>query len=342
MKKMNTITKRFFNDFNIAKQARELGVPVWQAPSFLFFLMGVIIIFAMTSVYMISRRYDSPEVLVSSEAALVVVLFTIGNFIINGIEQMARVNKMKSEFISIASHQLKTPLAEINWEIELLLSKNQQGLNEKQKELITRISSSNNRMARLVNDLLDVARIDQGKLALAREKFDIADLIEKVVENNRIIAQANNVEIKIGQPKKAILVLGDRRRVGVVFDNLISNAIKYIKKKGLVKVMIYQKGNSVIVSVKDNGIGIPKYQQDNVFEKFFRSDNVTSYQVSGTGLGLYIAKNIIEQSGGKIWFESEQEVGSEFFFSIPINSNNNNSGLGDLETSLPGVNKNYG
>jgi signal transduction histidine kinase len=329
---VNTITKRFFNDFNIAKQARELGVPVWQAPSFLFFLMGVIIIFAMTSVYMISRRYDSPEVLVASETALVVVLFTIGNFIINSIEQMARVNKMKSEFISIASHQLKTPLAEINWEIELLLSKNQQGLNEKQKELIKRVSNSNNRMARLVNDLLDVARIDQGKLALAREKIDVLDIVKKVVENNKIIAQANNVEIKINQSKKVPQVLADRRRIGVVIDNFISNAIKYIKKKGLVKVDVYQKGDSVVVSVKDNGIGIPKYQQDNVFEKFFRSDNVARYQVSGTGLGLYIAKNIVEQSGGKIWFKSEQEVGSEFCFSIPINSNNINPGLGALKT----------
>jgi signal transduction histidine kinase len=315
---MNKILKSIVDDFNIKKQADDLGIPVWQTPSVLFIMMGVVIIAIMTAVYFISQKYNSPEILVLSEVAVVTVLFTIGNFIIQSVEQMAKVNKMKSEFVSIASHQLKAPLAEINWEVELLLSRHQDGMNERQKELVGRISKSNERMGRLVNDLLDVARIEQGKLALNREKVDIISLVNRVVENNRILAQANNVQIKISKPKTLPEILVDRRRINVVLDNLISNAIKYITKKGLVKVAISRVGDRIIICVQDNGIGIPSKQREHVFEKFFRSDNVARYQVSGTGLGLYIAKNIIDQSGGKIWFESKEDIGSTFCFSLPV------------------------
>lgn len=318
---MRRILKNIIDDFNIRKQAQELGLPVWQTPSVLFVLMGIIIIIVMTAVYFISQKYNEPEILILSEAAVVVVLFTIGNFIIQSVEQMAKVNKMKSEFVSIASHQLKAPLAEVSWEIELLLSKNQEGLNERQRELINRISKSNDRMGKLVNDLLDVARIEQGKLALVREKFAISELIDRVVDNNRILAQAGNVQIKVSKSKGVSEVFADRRRIGVVLDNLISNAIKYTKNKGLVKVSVSRIGERVIICVKDNGIGIPKHQRENVFEKFFRSDNAARYQVAGTGLGLYIAKNIVEQSGGRIWFESEAGIGSTFCFSLPLNNN---------------------
>lgn len=315
---MKKILKIFTNDLDIKKQSEELGISFWQTPSFLFILMGLVIIAVMTAVYFISKRYDSPEFLVISESIVVVVIFTIGNFIIRSVEQIAKMNKMKSEFVSIASHQLKTPLAEINWEVELLMSKNREGMNEKQKEIIKGISKSNSRMTRLVNDLLDVARIEQRRLALSREKADILKLVDSVVENNKILAQANNVEIKVERLQGLPEIVVDRRRIGVVIDNLLSNAIKYIKGKGQVKVKVEKEKGLILISVKDNGIGIPRHQQKNVFEKFFRSDNVSRYQVSGTGLGLYIAKNIVEQSGGKIWFKSKEGAGSTFYFTLPL------------------------
>lgn len=317
---MKRLLRKFLKDIKIKKQAEELGIPVWQTPSLLFILMGILIIAVMAMVYFISQRYDAPEVLVISETAVVIILLTIGNFIIQGVEQIAKINKMKSEFVSIASHQLKAPLAEINWEIELLLSRHNEGLGEKQKELIERVSRSNERMGRLVNDLLDVARIDQGKLALDKEKINLPDLIVKVIQNNKILAQANNVSLNFTRPKDNIEVLIDRRRIGVVLDNLISNAIKYITKKGKVSIFAKSERSEVVVCIKDNGIGIPKTQQEHVFEKFFRSDNVARHQVAGTGLGLFISKNVVEQSGGRIWFKSEEDVGSEFCFSLPINS----------------------
>lgn len=307
----------FIRKLNIKQEAEDLGVSIWQAPSLLFFFMGLFIIMVMIIVYYISQSYDAPEVLVVSESMVVVVIFTIGNYVIKSIEQMARVNKMKTEFVTIASHQLKTPLSQMNWELELLLSRNSTGLSEKQLEIAKTIRQSQETMARLVNDLLDVARIDQGRLALNKEKINLLEIIDSVIENNKILAKASNVEINFIKPEKLSEVIGDKKRIAVVIDNLISNAVKYIEKKGFVEIKVEEDDGKVIVYVKDNGIGIPDDQQNNVFQKFFRSNNVVRYQTEGTGLGLYISKNIIEQLGGKLLFKSIEGIGSDFWFYLP-------------------------
>lgn len=307
----------FIRKFNIKKEAEDLGISVWQAPSLLFLFMGMFIILMMLVVYFISQFYDSPEVLVISESIVVVVIFSIGNSLIKSIEQIARANKIKSEFVTIASHQLKTPLSQMNWELELLLTKNKAGLNEKQLEIANTIRQSHETMARLVNDLLDVARIDQGRLVLNKEKINLLGIIDNVVENNKILAKASNVEINVIKPDKLPEIIGDKKRIAVVIDNLISNAVKYIEKKGFVEIKIEEDEDKVKVFVKDNGVGIPDGQQDKVFQKFFRSNNAVKYQTEGTGLGLYISKNIIEQLGGKMWFKSIEGIGSDFCFYLP-------------------------
>lgn len=312
---------KILDDFNIKKQADELGVSIWQAPSFLFMLMGLIIMIAMTAVYGVSRIYDSPELVVLSETLVVTILFTIGNVIIKSVEEMARANKMKSEFVSVASHQLKTPLSEMSWELELLLAKHQIGLNEKQLELINRLSVSASRMTKLVGDLLDVARIEQGKFVLLKEEFDLEEVIREAIKDDQVYARACGVEIEFKTRGRVPAVVGDKRKIGVVVDNLVSNAVKYIEKRGNVEIILTADKKSVAVSIKDNGVGIPKSQQEKIFQKFFRSDNVVKYQTEGTGLGLYIAKNIIEQSGGKIWFRSAEGEGTTFSFSLPIKNN---------------------
>lgn len=311
------LIRRLFDDFNIKKEADELGVSVWQAPSFLFIVMGLVIITAMTGVYYVAQLYDSPEVLIISESLVSIVLFVIGNFIIRSVSEIARANKIKTEFISIASHQLKTPLSEINWEIELLVSKFSNGLDEKQRCIINEIGKSNRKMIRLVNDLLDVARIDQGRLALNSEKVDLCETAQEVIKNNQVLAQANKVTLALKQEKCVPAIVGDKRKLAVVLDNLVSNAIKYMEDGGQVEVAVAESDGKVKVSVTDNGVGIPKNQQDKIFQKFFRIENATKNQTEGTGLGLYIAKNIIEQSGGKVWFESEENKGSTFYFTLP-------------------------
>lgn len=313
------LRQRISDDFNLKKQAQDLGVSVWQTPSFLFVVMGLVIIAAMTGVYAVSKNYDSPEVLIISESLVVIILLTIGNSVIRSVEEVAKANKMKTEFVSIASHQLKTPIAEMKWQMELLLSKFSQGLSEKQEEIVKGISHSSEKMARLVNDLLDVARIDQGRLALSEDRIDLCALVKELVAEHQVFAAALNVKILTSFPVASQEVVADKRRIAVVFDNLLSNAIKYIEGRGKVEIFLEPKGDVVQVCIRDNGVGIPKNEQGKIFQKFFRSNNSIKNQTDGTGLGLYIAKNIIEQSGGQLWFQSVENVGSEFYFTLPVN-----------------------
>lgn len=289
---------------------------VWYTPSFLFLMMGFIIMIAMTATYYVSKNYDSPEILAMAECTVVAIIFIIGNSIIHEVEQIARLNKMKSEFVSVASHQLRTPLSAIRWETEILLSKFVAGLDKKQKEAIENIRQSGNQMLRLVNDLLDVARIDQGRLILKKEKIDLAAITGEVIRDISPLAQAGKVAI-IFNKKNPAWVIGDADKLKLAIENLLSNAIKYTLGEGVVEISFFKKGGYYIFSVKDNGAGIPENQQEKIFEKFFRSDNALKRNTTGTGLGLYITKNIVEQSGGKVWFQSGEGKGSVFNFSIP-------------------------
>ena len=294
------LRQRIFDELNLRKQADDLGVKIWQTPSFLFIVMGIIIIAAMTGVYVVSINYDSPEVLVISESIVVVLLLTVGSFIIRTVEEVAKSNKMKSEFVSIASHQLKTPISELKWQTELLLTKFSKGLSEKQIEIMNEISHSGDKMGRLINDLLDVARIDQGQLALNKEKMNFCKMVEDAIDLQVSFAKLMNIELKMICNLKMLEVFVDKRRLAVVLDNLISNAIKYIDGSGKVDVIVESSDGFAQFCIRDNGVGIPRNEQNNLCQKFFRSNNSIKNQTDGTGLGLYIAKAIIKAHGGKI------------------------------------------
>ena len=315
---LQKIKQRLHDEFDLQKQADDLGLKVWQTPSFLFIIMGVVIILAMVVVDVAAQRYDSPNVLIISEALVVSVLFIIGYFIIHDVEEVARANKIKTEFVSVASHQLKTPIAEIKWQLELLLSKFSDGMSDKQKEILSEVMHSGDRMARLINDLLDVARIDQGRIPLAKEQFNLCQIIDQTVKEYQTMADVSGSNISVSCPVEKQEVFADKRRVLVVLDNLVSNAIKYTEEKGKVEIFLEPHEGEVQVCIRDNGVGIPKDEQDRIFEKFFRSNNSIKNKTDGTGLGLYIAKNIVQQSGGKIWFQSIEDVGSEFYFTLPL------------------------
>ena len=309
---------QFVNDLNLKKQAEELGVKVWQTPGFLFLITGVVTAAVMAGTFFISQSYENPDVLVISESVVAVVMLIAGNSVIRMISQMAKLNKMKSEFVSVASHQLRTPLSAIRWETELLMTKQRRGLNEKQRHTVESINSLGCRMTRLVNDLLDVARIDQQRLVMRKETVDMTGIIEKVIKDASLLAGAKNIEITFNANKKIPRITGDPERIKLVVENLLNNSMKYTTKRGKIDIKLSRKDNELIFSIRDNGVGIPEEQHDQVFDKFFRSDNVVKYQTEGTGLGLYITKNIIEQSRGKIWFQSIENVGSIFSFSLPI------------------------
>lgn len=306
------------NDLNIKKQAEGLGVSIWQAPSFMFIFLGGIIVFVMTAVFFVSREYISTEFLVIAEAVVVSAILSIGNVVIKNMEKLAKVNKMKSEFVSIVSHQLKTPLTGISWDIELFVSKYSEGLSDKQREILKNIEISNALMSRMVNDLLDVARIDQNNFFTRKDEINIVELAKKVIEKNKALSLKNKTTIDLLVDDNMPKIIGDEKRMEVVLDNFISNAIKYNKENGKVKVRVGRDNKKALISVRDSGIGIPSDEQIRVFDKFYRSKEASSKETGGTGLGLYIAKNIIEKSGGKVGFHSVEGEGSEFHFSLPI------------------------
>lgn len=309
---------KIINDLNIRKQARELGVNVWHTPGFLFIMMGVITVIAMTATYLVAQSYSSPEVLIISESVVVITIFAVGSSVISSVEQIARLNKIKSEFLGIASHQLRTPLSAIKWQVEVFLSRSLESLTVKQKRELINIQNLSERMTRIVNDLLDVLKIDQGNLILNKKKFEMVKISREVAKGVEPLAKAQKIKVALNTERKSFWVVADPDKLKIVIENLITNAIKYSRENGKVEVRIWQEKGRVIVGVKDYGLGIPEHQHRQVFDKFFRSDNVAKYQTEGAGLGLYIAKNIVEQSGGKIWFESRENVGTDFKFSLPV------------------------
>jgi PAS domain S-box-containing protein len=228
------------------------------------------------------------------------------------------VDRIKSEFVSVASHQLRTPLTGIKWYTEILLHDKKHKMTAGQKEYLQQIYVSNERLVRLVDDLLDVSHIETGrKYNVVLKPESVCEIMAEVIENQTIFAKKKKMKIKLSDNEKGKLILQvDREKIKQAFGNLISNAIKYSPIGSGLAIACERKENEVIFSVKDQGLGIPADQQKRIFEKFFRADNVTTAE-SGTGLGLYIAKAIVEGHGGRLWFDSIENKGTTFYVALP-------------------------
>ena len=292
-------------------------IELWQCPGFLFALMGVINIASILSVYTVINKYDSPELVIGSVSAVSVLIFIVGGAIIKSVEKITEVSKMKSEFVSIVSHQLKAPLSGIRWSTDILLDDKSKMLNDSQEEHLKDVQENTTRMIKLVSDLLDVSRIESGKMNMNIQEVDLRKIAEDVVKELNSFARANNVELKLDVNGNINKVKTDPIRIKLVIQNFIDNAIKYIgNKKGLIKICLRNEGENVFCSVTDNGVGISKKEQKKIFDKFFRGNGIVKKQTIGTGLGLYIAKAAIESSEGKIGFSSEEGKGSTFWFTL--------------------------
>lgn len=315
---------RFLSRFQIFHQifqeCREYNLPAFECPSFVFFLMGLINIMAMLSTYFIARRYTEPEVVALLVIGVTLVILIIGHTITQSFDKLAQANKMKTEFVGVASHQLRTPLSAMRWTLNLLMEGRLGQFTPEQNNYITLIKESNERMIKLVNDLLDVSRIEMGKVILRPRQTNLYVLIQKTINDFMPLSKASNVQISLEASETLPNVYTDTEKVALVIQNLIDNAIKYTKGRGEVKIKAETAGKYVKVSVKDSGVGIPQDQQKHIFQKFFRSDNVMKHQTVGTGLGLFIARSVVEESKGKIWFESKLGEGTTFYFTLPVYS----------------------
>lgn len=234
------------------------------------------------------------------------------------ITQEKLIDQAKSEFVSLASHQLRTPLSTIGWYAEMLLSGDAGRLPKEAREYVLEISTSNKRMVDLVSSLLNVSRIDLGTFAVEPVQSRFEDIVQEVVKEAQPQIAQNKTELKTTVDSSIGQIMLDPRLMHMVFQNLLSNAVKYSGAGGKVAISVRKTADHIELSVADNGMGIPKSQQGKIFTKLFRADNAREKVTDGNGLGLYIVKAIAEQSGGKAWFVSEEDRGTTFFVSLPL------------------------
>lgn len=244
--------------------------------------------------------------------------------------------RAKTDFVTIASHQLRTPLSIIKWYVDFLITGEAGAVNKEQKKYLKEVYLSNERLIELVNALLDVSRIDVGTFSIDPEPDDIVKRAERALK--KYLPEIKKKDISLEKIYDEIPEMNlDKRLITIVYDIIISNAVKYTPKGGKIKIVIKNTENNILTKISDSGCGIPREQQPKIFSKLFRADNVRRIESVGTGLGLYIAKAVIEKSGGKIWFESpsldvllseenegkkittdKANKGTTIFFTIPL------------------------
>lgn len=225
----------------------------------------------------------------------------------------------QSDFINLTSHQLRTPLSGMKWLLELLQKSRTGSLNSKQKNFIEKIYQSNERMIALVNDLLEVSRIEAGESRVYLQPTDMVPIVRALIKEREKDIKKKNLQISFTTEQEPFpQVMTEVNKVKQVISNLVSNAISFTLEGGKIEIDLKRQDGTVLFKIADSGVGIPKDQQSMIFNKFFRGTNVRTLETTGTGLGLYIAKTFIEACGGKIWFKSEENKGTTFYFTLPL------------------------
>lgn len=226
---------------------------------------------------------------------------------------------IQTDFINITSHQLRTPLSGMKWLLELIKEGDTRNLTKKQKDFINKIYNENERMIALVADLLEVSRLESGQFKLILQPTDITSVIRSLIREKKTVVQKKRLNVTFTTEQEPFpFVRTGPMKIKQAIGNIINNAILYTPEKGHILIDLKVQGNKVLCKVEDTGIGIPEDSQNRVFSKFFRGSNILQVQTTGTGLGLFITKAFIEASGGKIWFKSEENKGTTFYFTLPI------------------------
>lgn len=239
--------------------------------------------------------------------------------VLHDVTREKRMERLKSEFVSVSAHQLRTPLASLKWSLETLLKERIGALNAEQKRITKKAFDSTERMLELVNDLLNVAKIEEGKYIYKKTPTDFEKLIRSTIELFEEEMKEKQIQFEFCLLSKKIPKVDvDAEKIKLVIQNLLDNAIRYNFPGGQVSINLNFNGKEIEFSIKDSGIGIPESEKGNIFQKFFRASNAIRKETEGSGLGLFVAKNIIEAHGGKIWFESTEGQGTIFYFNLPI------------------------
>lgn len=264
---------------------------------------------------------DNKEIPVGDSASPIVDEYGKVNGIVvvfRDVTKERNLDRAKDEFVSTASHQLRTPLTAIKGYTGMLLDGDPGPLNDKQKEYLSEMKRANNRMIELINSLLNVSRVDLGVLSVSPESLDIGEVYMGVIDEMKVIIKQKKQNFRVTAEEGLPTLNADKKILEMIFQNLLSNAIKYTPEGGNIVMDIKKIDSSLLISVSDTGLGVPEAAKDRIFQKMYRADNARINDPDGTGLGLYIVKAVLDQTGGKIWFESNENKGSTFYVSIPL------------------------
>lgn len=238
--------------------------------------------------------------------------------VLHDITKEQVVEKIKREFVSLVAHQLRTPLSGLRWLVGLFLKGDMGKMNEKQKKFLKQGDENMAFMMRMIDELLDVARMEEGRYHYKPEKTDILPFLNSVISGHKKETDEKKLGITFEKIQNLPSVYIDPITFRIAFQNVFENAVLYTKPGGEIKVSAERKGGEVVVAVKDTGIGITEEEKKQVFSKFFRGKQATSMATEGSGIGLYMVKNILESQGGRIWFESEGGKGTSVFMALPV------------------------
>ncbi|HBH71804.1 MAG: Multi-sensor signal transduction histidine kinase [Parcubacteria group bacterium GW2011_GWC1_42_11] len=238
------------------------------------------------------------------------------------VVNLRELDKLKSDFISVAAHQLRTPLSGVKWVLKLLLDGDLGAVTEDQKGMLKRGFETNEKMIQLVNDLLNVSRIENGKFGYNFVKNDFIKLLNTLIENTVLPSKERNIEVRLENRIGEIPeFLFDPEKLLIALQNIVDNAMKYTLPGGKVTIIVQRQGDYIEVKISDTGVGIPQADLAKLFSKFFRASNVIHLQTDGSGLGLFIVKSIIMRHGGQIWVDSVEGKGTTFTVVIPVVAN---------------------
>lgn len=269
--------------------------------------------------HLITKNKKKIEISITVSAVIVKSKITGVIISIRDITKEKEIQRMKDEFLSFAAHQLRTPLGSMRWNLEIMLTNLQSVLPVDVTVKLRQMYESNIRLINLINELLDVSCIDEGKCKNFPEKIDVLKIIEEETKEIENFADMRKIAIIINQPKDPIPeIMVDPKHFKEVISNLLSNSVKYNKAEGKVEIDFAIKQKKLILTIADTGIGIPENDQKLVFSKFFRAHNAVLQQTEGTGLGLFMVKFYMEQWGAKIWLKSKENEFTKYFLEFDI------------------------
>ncbi len=306
---------QWFPRLLVAEDSEEQTMPIIDRPISQAFLTG-----KPCSAKLFYRRKDGSRF----PAAVTVAPVMLDGRPIGAIEvfrditQDYEIDKIKDEFISIASHQLRTPATGVKQYVGMLIEGFAGELTERQRQMLNNAYESNERQLRIVDDLLRVAHLDAGKIQLDHKSVDLVEILKDVIKEQAIKLKNNDQNVVFRHPRGKVMIRIDAPRMRMVLENLLDNAGKYSPQNTTIQIEIIKKPRYVVINVRDEGVGINKGEQEKLFKKFSRLNNPLSHLVSGSGLGLYWAKNIIDLHGGKISVTSYAGKGSTFSVEIPL------------------------